>query len=58
MRWTVHGESVAYRSDWVSLGVADVELPDGRRLDHHVVRLPRPAAGVVVHDPGRGVLML
>lgn len=58
MRWTVHGESVVYASPWVGLGLADVELPDGRRFDHHVVRTPLPAAGVVVVDAGRGVLML
>jgi 8-oxo-dGTP pyrophosphatase MutT (NUDIX family) len=58
MRWTVRGERVVYDSPWLSVRLADVELPDGRRLDHHVVRLPAPAAGVVVHDPRRGVLLL
>lgn len=37
---------------------ADVELPDGRRFDHHVIRMPRPAAGVVVRDRDRGLLLL
>ncbi|MDQ6837647.1 MAG: NUDIX hydrolase [Actinomycetota bacterium] len=58
MRWTVHGETVLYESPWVALHLADVELPDGRRLDHHLVRTPAPAAGVVVADPGQGVLLL
>lgn len=58
MRWTVHGESIVYDSPWVGLRLADVELPDGRRFDHHVIRMPRPAAGVVVADPERGVLLL
>jgi 8-oxo-dGTP pyrophosphatase MutT (NUDIX family) len=58
MRWTVHGEAVLYESPWVALHLADVELPDGRRLDHHLVRMPAPAAGVVVIDPDLGVLML
>ena len=60
MRWIVHGEAVLYDSDWVRLGLTDVEIPGphGRRFDHHVVRMPAPAAGVVVHDPGRGVLLL
>lgn len=58
MRWEVHGERVVYDSAWVQVGLAAVELPDGRRVDHHVVRLPRPAAGVVVTDPARGVLLL
>ncbi len=57
-RWVVHSERALYRSEWVGLGLADVELPSGRRIAHHVVRVPRPAVGVVVHDPARGVLML
>jgi 8-oxo-dGTP pyrophosphatase MutT (NUDIX family) len=58
MRWTVHGERSLYESAWVSLGLVDVEVPGGPRFDHHVVRMPQPAAGVVVVDPGRGVLLL
>jgi 8-oxo-dGTP pyrophosphatase MutT (NUDIX family) len=58
MRWTVHGERTLYESAWVRLHLADVELPDGRRVDHHLVRMPAPAAGVVVVDPERGVLLL
>jgi 8-oxo-dGTP pyrophosphatase MutT (NUDIX family) len=48
MRWTVHGERTLYDSDWVRLTLVDVELPSGARFEHHVVRLPRPAAAVVV----------
>lgn len=58
MRWTMHGERAIYDSEWVRLVLVDVELPDGERFEHHVVRAPRHAAGVVVHDPGRGVLLL
>ena len=58
MEWTVHGERAIYTSDWVSLYLVDVELPDGDRFEHHVVRGGRPAAGVVIHDPDRGVLLL
>jgi len=58
VRWTVHGEEHLYDSPWVSLRLADVELPDGRRFGHHLIRVPAPAAGVVVHQPGRGVLLL
>jgi 8-oxo-dGTP pyrophosphatase MutT (NUDIX family) len=58
VRWTVHGERPLYESDWVSLTLADVELPDGRRFGHHVVRVPQEAAAAVVHDPARGVLLL
>jgi 8-oxo-dGTP pyrophosphatase MutT (NUDIX family) len=58
MRWTVHGERSLYDSEWVRLRLADVELPDGERFEHHLIRAPSPAAGVVVKDPERGVLLL
>jgi len=58
VEWIQHGERSLYDSDWVSLRLVDVEVPGGARFDHHVVRLPRPAAGVVVADPERGVLLL
>ncbi|MDH4144018.1 MAG: NUDIX hydrolase [Acidimicrobiia bacterium] len=58
MRWTVHGERALYSSPWVNLHLSDVELPDGHRFEHHVVRMPHPAVGTVVHDRGRGVLLL
>src|SRR5437879_10785282 len=58
MRWRVHGERSLYESDWVNLRLVDVELPDGNRFEHHVVRTPYEAAGVVVVDPSRGILLL
>jgi 8-oxo-dGTP pyrophosphatase MutT (NUDIX family) len=62
MRWTVHGERTLYDSEWVRLALTDIEIPaigdlPAKRFDHHVVRMPAPAAGVVVHDE-RGVLLL
>lgn len=58
MRWTVHGERVVYDSPWVRLALTDVEIPGGERFEHHVVRMPAEAAGTVVHDPERGILLL
>jgi 8-oxo-dGTP pyrophosphatase MutT (NUDIX family) len=58
MRWTVHGERSVYESDWISVALADIEIPGGDRFEHHVVRAPKKAAGVVVHDPALGVLLL
>lgn len=57
MQWTQHDERVIYDSPWVRLCLADVELPDGHRFDHHLIRC-NPAAGVLVHDAERGVLLL
>src|SRR5690606_39698171 len=58
MRWLVHGERPLYQSEWVDLTLVDVEVPDGPRFEHHVVRMPAAAAATVVHDPDRGVLLL
>jgi 8-oxo-dGTP pyrophosphatase MutT (NUDIX family) len=58
MQWTVHGERDIYESDWVRLCLADVEVPGSRRFEHHVVRMPHQAAGTVVHDADRGLLLL
>ena len=58
MDWTAHGERTLYSSRWVSFGLIDTELPNGRRFDHEVVRAPGPAAGTVVFDAIKGVLLL
>ncbi len=58
MRWVVHGERVLYDCDWLTLVLTDVEVPDGDRFEHHVVRMPNKAAGTVVFDADRGVLLL
>jgi 8-oxo-dGDP phosphatase len=57
-RWAVHGERALYESEWVTLALADVELPNGERFEHHVIRMPQQATAVVVHDLGLGLLML
>ncbi|MCB1283514.1 MAG: NUDIX hydrolase [Microthrixaceae bacterium] len=57
MAWINHGERELYSSPWVTLGLADVEWPDGTRFDHHLIRC-QPAAGCIVIDPERGVLLL
>lgn len=55
--WLDRGDTVIYDSDWVRLVTSDVVLPDGTQVDHHVVRMPRPAAGTIIVDDDR-VLML
>lgn len=57
MEWTVHGERPIYQNPWVDLWLCDVEQPDGRRWEHHVVRMRHLAAVAVVDDHDR-VLML
>ena len=53
----MHGRRELYRSPWVTLSLVDVEVPGVRRYEHHVIDGP-DAAGVLVQDPGRGVLAL
>ncbi len=58
MRWVIHGERSLYESEWMALRLVDVELPDGTRFEHHVLRIPAEAAAAVVHDEDRGILLL
>jgi 8-oxo-dGTP pyrophosphatase MutT (NUDIX family) len=55
--WRVHGERVVYDNEWIRVLLTDVELPDGERFEHHVVKL-RPAAMTVLLDDEDRVLML
>jgi 8-oxo-dGTP pyrophosphatase MutT (NUDIX family) len=57
VRWTVHGERTVYSSEWVTVTLADVELPDGHRFPHHVLRMPNDGVAVVVRRDDE-VLML
>jgi 8-oxo-dGTP pyrophosphatase MutT (NUDIX family) len=56
-RWRVHGARPLYSTDSVSLELADVELTDGTRLEHHIVRSAFDLVAVVVRDE-HGVLCL
>ncbi|MFE6553711.1 NUDIX hydrolase [Streptomyces sp. NPDC057746] len=57
MRWKTHGERQIYTNHWVNLCLVDVQQPDGRRWEHHVVRLRHLAVAAVVNDR-REVLMM
>jgi 8-oxo-dGTP pyrophosphatase MutT (NUDIX family) len=56
-QWLVHSEKPLYTDPWLDIQVADVELPDGRHLEHRIIRTP-PGAGAVVTDQHRRVLLL
>jgi 8-oxo-dGDP phosphatase len=50
-KWKAFGERTIYDNPWVWLGEVDVEMPDGVRFWHHMVRLHRAAMTVLVnHD--------
>ena len=57
MQWKVRSRRQLYDSEWVNLELADVELPNGQRLSHHVLRMPRQSVAVAVVNHGQ-VLML
>ena len=57
MRWVVHSEEPVYTDPWLDIRVADVELPDGRHLEHRLIRTA-PGAGAVVVDDQQRVLLL
>jgi 8-oxo-dGTP pyrophosphatase MutT (NUDIX family) len=57
MRWTVHSEKPVYVDPWLEIRIANVELPDGRHLDHRLIRTA-PGAGAVVTNEARRVLLL
>ncbi|MGW1096358.1 NUDIX hydrolase [Streptomyces sp. NPDC002455] len=57
MQWTVHGERQIYDNPWVNLWLVDVQQPDGRRWEHHVVRMRHLAVAAVVDDQKRVLMM-
>ncbi|MFB6567881.1 MULTISPECIES: NUDIX hydrolase [Streptomyces] len=57
MQWKTHGERQIYTNPWVNLCLVDVQQPDGRRWEHHVVRLRHLAVAAVVNER-REVLMM
>jgi 8-oxo-dGTP pyrophosphatase MutT (NUDIX family) len=55
--WLVRGERQILGTPWFEVSVDDVELPDGRRLDHYVVRLPRTVLTAMTDDQDRILLV-
>ncbi|MQS39886.1 MULTISPECIES: NUDIX domain-containing protein [Streptomyces] len=55
--WKSLSERTVYENRWVNVAMADVELPDGRHLDHTVIRL-RPVAVAAVVNSADEVLLL
>ncbi|MFC7246059.1 NUDIX hydrolase [Catellatospora aurea] len=57
-RWVVHGSRNVYRSEWIRLNMADVELPDGQRFEHHTVWMPAAAMTALLNDEQTHVLLM
>ena len=46
-----------YSNPWLRINLADVELPDGRHLDHYVMRLRPVALATVVNERDEALLL-
>jgi hypothetical protein len=57
MQWVVRSQRSVFKDQWIDLREADVELPDGRHLNHKVVHTA-PGAGAVVVNENAEVLLL
>ncbi|MER7953461.1 NUDIX domain-containing protein [Streptomyces sp. NPDC096030] len=57
MQWTKLSEQPVYENRWFRVNLADVELPNGRHLDHYLIRL-RPVAVATAVNEANEVLML
>jgi len=58
MTWQIQSERELYHDRWVHLTSADVLLPDGRHLDHRIIRTAAPGAGLVAVDTRQRVLLI
>ena len=58
LEWKTLGEEPVVRTPWFQVGRADVELPDGRRIDHYLFRLPPVVLTAMQDDRDRVLLIL
>ncbi|GAA1862851.1 NUDIX hydrolase [Pseudonocardia alni subsp. carboxydivorans] len=56
-RTTKRGERTVYDSEWLRVGLADIEPPDGRRFEHHVVHMKPVSIAVLVDDSDRALML-
>ncbi|MFY1689964.1 NUDIX hydrolase [Plantactinospora sp. WMMB782] len=57
MRWKNLGEHTVYENKWLTVNLADVELPDGRHLDHFLLRQRPVALCAAVNDQNEVLLL-
>jgi 8-oxo-dGTP pyrophosphatase MutT (NUDIX family) len=57
MEWAIRSERSLYKDQWLEVRSADVELPDGRHLDHRLLRMPASAGAVCLDDQNRALLI-
>jgi hypothetical protein len=57
LRWNTISEKTVSANQWFSLNLADVELPDGRHLDHYLLRQPPVAIAALLNDENQVLLL-
>jgi 8-oxo-dGTP pyrophosphatase MutT (NUDIX family) len=57
MRWINLAEHTVYENEWLTVNLADVELPNGRHLDHFLIR-QRPVSLCAAVNDKHEVLLL
>lgn len=57
MEWKNLGEKLVYENQWFKVNLADVELPNGRHLDHFLIRQRAVALATAVNDRDEVLLL-
>lgn len=57
MRWKNLGEHTVYENKWLTVNLADVELPSGKHLDHFLIRQRPVALCAAVNDQNEVLLL-
>jgi 8-oxo-dGTP pyrophosphatase MutT (NUDIX family) len=57
MKWANLGEHTVYENQWLRVNLADVELPDGRHLDHYLIRQRPVALATAVNESNEALLL-
>lgn len=55
--WKNLSEHTVYENRWFRINLADVELPDGRHLDHYLMRLRPVALTAAINDRDEVLLL-
>ncbi len=53
----MRSEQELYADEWLDIRLADVELPDGKRLSHRLIRTAAGAGTVIANDRGEVLLL-
>ncbi|MET8579083.1 NUDIX domain-containing protein [Streptomyces sp. NPDC005012] len=57
MQWAKLSEQPVYGNRWFDVKLADVRLPDGRHLDHYLIRMRPVAVATIVNGADEALLL-